>query len=124
VALAEFIGFGIGVTASELSQWGKWKALHTDKPWLDFWKVGGPHLMANAGIDLSAYCLWAMGLMDEGLDLILHWVPFVHVQDIHLTGMLPFSPQVGVILGFGVDMVADQMAFLFKRFIVRQKETP
>ena len=122
--VAEIIGFSIGVSVSEVSQWGKWKALHSDQPWLGFWKIGGPQLMANGAIDLFLFGLWGAGLVDECLDLALHQIPFVSLRDIHLTGMLPFSPQVGVVLGLGSDMVADQLAFLFQHFLTKIRGTP
>jgi hypothetical protein len=106
------ISFCIGVLLSEAGQWAKWQRKH--HTWVGYWEDQGvAHLILNAGIDASVYCLWTVGLLDTAVNLIVGLVP--GMPDAYLThGDLIVCPQVALALGFGTDLFADRAAYTLK----------
>jgi hypothetical protein len=107
------IGFFVGVVISELWQWGAWKAKHTSKEfgWFGYWGVGLPHLMMNLGGDATIACLWSSDLLDDVIIWVVSFIP--GTSNVANVG-IPYTPQIGIMLGFASDLFADQGAFVLR----------
>jgi hypothetical protein len=103
-------GFLIGIIVSNIVQWGTW--LSNRKPgqsYLGYWRVGIPHFTMNIWVDVAAYVAWDQGWLVKLEDMIPgigNWM-----------NALPFTPQVGLMLGMGVDLTADKLAFLVRKVL-------
>jgi len=104
-----FFGFLLGIVASNIWQWGFWKTKHQTKEdgWLGYWHMGLPHLMMNIVGDGIALALWRMELLDD----IIKIIPGMETREWVNVG-IPFTPQVGFMLGACVDLFSDQLVFM------------
>jgi len=118
--------FQLGTFGSWLWQWQKWKT--PDRRWRDFWKDLGPkHVMANFVLDQIVFLFWDMGIFDPALDKIGHRVipvkywPLFHGGDTKM-------PQTALALGFGADMLMDQVVYTLRwrlgQFFARFRKEP
>lgn len=100
------IGFLIGVLSSELSQWGIWITAHPGRPKAGYWQDGLGHLILAWSTCVLVAALWAM----NGLDVLVGFIPDAIAGEWADTG-IPFTPQVGLMLGYGLDFLGDKIAF-------------
>lgn len=103
-------GFVLGILISELWQWGTWKAKHVEEGWFGYWKLGLPHLMTNALGDIGIAVCWQKEWLDELLALMPGTGDWANVG-------LPYTPQVGFLLGAAADLFSDQLAYLLTKVV-------
>lgn len=105
-----WVAFVVGVLLSNLFQWGKSVSIQTKLSgrarWLGYWYVGLPHMLTNILVDVLACVAWQAGWLDDVVALIPGGPANVGI---------PYTPQVGIILGAGVDIFADQIAFMLRK---------
>jgi hypothetical protein len=105
-----WVGFLIGVIVSNIVQWGTWLSNRKEgQSYFGYWRVGVPHFIMNVWVDVAAYVCWDQGWLVKLEDMIPgigNWV-----------NSLPFTPQVGVMLGMGVDLTADKLAFFVRKVL-------
>src|SRR5262245_54083941 len=77
--------------------------------WFGYWTIGLPHLMMNALGDVAVYVLWKLGMLDKAFGL-------VGTGDWANVGV-PFTPEVGILVGAAADMFADQLAFVLRKVV-------
>ena len=104
--------FIVGVLLSNLFQWGKSVSIQTTlkgkERWLGYWYIGLPHMVANILVDVLACVAWEAGWLDNLLALMPGTGDWANVG-------IPYTPQVGIMLGAGVDIFADQIAFVLRK---------
>ncbi len=103
------IGFIIGVLSSELSQWGIWITAHPGRPRVGYWQDGLGHLLLAWSTCGIVAALWA----SNGLDYLVGFLPDAISSQWADTG-IPFTPQVGLLLGYGIDFMGDKLAFAIR----------
>lgn len=107
-----WIAFQIGALGSWLWQWQKWKT--PERTWWGFWKELGPkHIMANFMLDQLVFLSWDMGLLDAQLDKIGHRIVPVQYWSMFHGGDTKM-PQTALALGFGADMLMDQIVYILR----------
>lgn len=113
--MAPVLAYGAGVVFSEIYQWGAWKIKNLDKGWFGYWAIGLPHLAMNIGGIVIIGALWQVQLLDD----ITSWtVTKMGMSDWANVG-IPFTPQIGLLLGFCADLVSDNLAFLVRKVFSR-----
>lgn len=106
------LAFLAGVVLSELYQWAAFWRKNADKPALTYWKMGLPHALGNLAGDVIVGVLWSY----EGLDwLVLKAAEFVPGSGEWAASGIPFTPQMGILLGFGVDLFSDNLTYLVRK---------
>ena len=102
--------FVIGVFVSELMQWGFWLRKNPGKSPLGYFRTQVASLIANVGVNVAVCVLWSY----DGLDAFLQWVaqmiPYLGAKDWAESGV-PYTPQVGLILGCMSDFFGDDVAY-------------
>lgn len=104
------VDFAAGVILGELYQWGRWMTLNPGKPKRGYWDVGIPHLVMNLVAIVGVDVLWSGGMLDKVINAVLPSASWANVG-------IPFTPQVGFMLGAGADIMGDQVAYLARIFI-------
>jgi len=106
--------FVIGVVLSNLWQWAAWVAKNTKdtgrKRWLGYWHIGLPHLVMNILVDVLVCVAWWAEWLDDAMTLIPGTDGWANVG-------IPYTPQVGLMLGAGADLFADQIAFVLRKVL-------
>jgi hypothetical protein len=109
------LGFLLGVLLSEIYQWGAWIGKNTGQTWRGYWAMGLPHLMTNAAGDVVIAVLWQMQVLDDLVGYVVMLIPggagYANVG-------IPFTIQVGVMVGFVADLFSDSAAYLLRTVIV------
>jgi len=96
----------LGMFFSELMQWGLWITAHPGKPKHGYLEDGLPHFLSAWSVCGGVCTLWALG----GLDQLMAMLPAGFLGDFWKAGV-PYTPQVGLITAFGLDFMADKVAF-------------
>ena len=110
------LAFGLGVLLSEIMQWGLWLVGHPAKPGepmrahlVGYFRDGLAHFVLAWGVCGFAALLWALGAMDWAVS----YLPDAMTKSWADTGV-PYTPQVGATIGFGIDFMADKIAWAFR----------
>lgn len=101
--------FVVGVLCSELVQAAVWGMAHPGRKVRGYLDDGVWHFVLAWGVCGFVAMLWAL----NGLDAIVAWLPDAMTASWADTGV-PYTPQVGAVLGFAVDAMADKIAFAFR----------
>lgn len=102
--------FAAGVVLGEVYQWGNWLARNPGKPRTGYFGTGLPHLMMNLLVIVGVDVLWAAGLLDEALNFVIP----ESVSGAWANVGVPYTPQVGLLLGAMADLMGDQIAWLVR----------
>jgi len=106
--------FIIGVLLSNLWQWAAWVAKNQKATgwnrWLGYWDIGLPHLVMNLTVDALFCVAWWAEWLDDIVALAPGTSGFANVG-------IPYTPQVGIMLGAGADLFADQIAFVLRKVL-------
>lgn len=103
------LAFLIGVMISEINQWGMWILGHPGRGKLGYFKDGVPHFMIAWGTCIMGWLFWYM----NALDFLVGYIPAAITDKWADTG-IPYTPQVGLMLGFGFNFAADKFAFAIR----------
>lgn len=99
----------IGVLASEVLQWAFWLRKNPGHGLFEYFSSQVATLIGNMGVNVAVGFLWKM----EGLDALLGWAAGllpVGAADWAESGV-PYTPQVGLMLGCFCDFFGDDLAF-------------
>lgn len=98
--------WGLGMLLSEAMQWGLWITAHPGRPKRGYLDDGVAHFLFAWSVCGGVCTLWALG----GLDLLMSMLPDGLLGEWWKAGV-PYTPQVGLLLAFGLDFVSDKIAF-------------
>lgn len=103
------VAFVLGVLCSEGAQWALWGTGHPGRKAIDYFADGWAHFVLAWSVCTLVGVLWAL----NGLDAILGYLPDALTSSWADTGV-PYTPQVGIVLGFAINAMADKVAFAFR----------
>jgi hypothetical protein len=104
----------IGVIISNLVQWGFWRQKNMKAPWGGYLTAQFGVLLVNFGVDVAAGVLWSYGALDLIVDKMAVIVP--GAKDWATSGV-PYTPPIGLMLGFFADFFGDPVAFAGLKFV-------
>lgn len=102
--------FLLGVIVSELMQWGFWLRKNGGRVPLGYFKAQSATLIANMGINVGVCFLWSFQGLDGFLDWMSTVMPFIGAEQWAESG-IPYTPQVGLMLGCMSDFFGDDIAY-------------
>jgi hypothetical protein len=103
------VAFVLGVLCSEAVQWALWGTGHPGRRALDYFADGWAHFVLAWGVCTMVGVAWSL----EGLTALMSLLPDGLLGDYWKAGV-PYSPQVGLLLRFGINAMADTVAFAFR----------
>lgn len=111
------VAFVIGVVVAEMWQWGAWRVKHSGNGWGGYWRVGIPHLMMNLTGDVLVAALWSAGLLDDWINWAMRPIPGLSAW---ANVGLPYTPQLGLVLGILSDLFSDNLAFVIRKVLSKR----
>lgn len=103
------VAFVLGVLCSEAAQWAIWGTAHKGRRALDYFADGWAHFVIAWSVCTLIGVAWSI----EGLTALMALLPDGFLGEYWKAGV-PYTPQVGLLLGFGINFMADKIAFAFR----------
>lgn len=98
--------FVVGVVCSEGAQWAIWGTGHPGRKAREYFSDGWAHFVMAWVVCTMVGFAWAL----EGISELMSLLPDGVLGEYWKAGV-PYTPQVGLILGFSVNFMADKIAY-------------